>query len=710
MLRDIRLTNFRRHEALHVDFTDGINVLRAANEGGKSTLLESISYALFGTKALRTSLEQAVTWGEDLKTLKVELTLVAGGKTYTYKRSKSGAEVVLNGQVFCTGQNEVSSLSATLLGADANTAQNLLMASQGAIRGSLEQGPKALSLLIEELAGFSTFDQILEAAQEKLVLGSPGMIEERLKGAESTLTAATESLPPKPDDKGHEKVVCTLQTKLRGVEQGLPTLLATARAAEKKWKDASGLYLKKNVLEVVVTNAAATMNAAKAQVDVLAPAANRTFDMRAIQALEQSLVHAQDHAKRTVAYDKFKALPDGERWGGDDAHFRATLAANRADWDKLTAEHGAVEREIASLTARRINHDKCDKCGQDVTHLETVVKTNAEVDAALAGLQPKLARLQSERKMLQNILAELEAVRAYADKFQQAAYGLGDYVVFKVDTWPNTVTWNGPVPEGKAPDVTHLQSQLSAAKSTVKEIESAKAKLELALEQAEKAEGVYSQALQACNAFDAPDADTIIALTEAKDEALLAHGAAQGDVLLIKDEIARLVSAHTSAATLWAMAQTRVDDARQLIAKCKTDLESLGFNNALVKKLRAIRPVIANKLWGTVLASVSVMFSQMRGEESWVSKEKDGFKVNGQAIESLSGSTLDVLGLAIRCALVRTFLPQCGLLVLDEPCAAMDASRTEALLGFLKSVDFQQTLLVSHEEVSESVADNLIQL
>lgn len=39
-----------------------------------------------------------------------------------------------------------------------------------------------------------------------------------------------------------------------------------------------------------------------------------------------------------------------------------------------------------------------------------------------------------------------------------------------------------------------------------------------------------------------------------------------------------------------------------------------------------------------------------------------------------------------------------------------DAERSEAMLGFLKSAGFKQTLLVSHEEVSESVADNLIQL
>ena len=134
------------------------------------------------------------------------------------------------------------------------------------------------------------------------------------------------------------------------------------------------------------------------------------------------------------------------------------------------------------------------------------------------------------------------------------------------------------------------------------------------------------------------------------------------------------------------------------------------FNNVLVKNLRAIRPVIANKLWNTVLASVSVMFSQMRKEESWVTKEKDGFKVNGHSVESLSGSTLDLLGLAIRTSLLRTFLPQCGLLVLDEPMHGCDEARSESMLGFLKSVDFQQTLLVSHESVSESVADNLIVL
>ena len=158
------------------------------------------------------------------------------------------------------------------------------------------------------------------------------------------------------------------------------------------------------------------------------------------------------------------------------------------------------------------------------------------------------------------------------------------------------------------------------------------------------------------------------------------------------------------------MAQGRIDDADKVIAECKADLGSLGFNNNLVRKLRLLRPAVANKVWSLVLASTSVMFSQMRKEPSAVSKDVSGFKVNGQAVESLSGSTLDLLGLALRVSLTRTFIPSSGILILDEACAAMDSDRTEALLGFIASAGYQQVLLVTHEEISSSIADNIIEL
>jgi len=275
MLNSLKLTNFRKVTSDEMIFTPGINVIRGFNESSKSTRLEGIAYALFGSRSLRTPIEQTVTWGEPVNTLKVELAVTVGDKVYNFKRSKSGAEVTVNGTVFCTGQNEVSALAASLLGADATTASKLLLASQNGIRGALEEGPKALSLLIEDLADMAVFDTILEAAQTKLVLGSPLLLEERLKGAESTLEAATQSLPTKPNEDEFRGHVAALNLYITTVERTIADLSERVFRTNKAWQDNSALYLKKTELSAAVDRAVTTLKEAEKQAQELSMKAAR---------------------------------------------------------------------------------------------------------------------------------------------------------------------------------------------------------------------------------------------------------------------------------------------------------------------------------------------------------------------------------------------------------------------------------------------------
>ncbi|MEN6303833.1 MAG: ABC transporter ATP-binding protein, partial [Armatimonadia bacterium] len=145
-------------------------------------------------------------------------------------------------------------------------------------------------------------------------------------------------------------------------------------------------------------------------------------------------------------------------------------------------------------------------------------------------------------------------------------------------------------------------------------------------------------------------------------------------------------------------------------ASLKHQITTVEFNNALLKRVRQCRPLIADKLWTIVLSAVSSYFSEMRGVRSVVTKDSDGFKVDGYPVAGLSGSTLDILGLAIRVALTRTFLPNAPFMVLDEPCAAMDTARTESTLGFIVACGFKQILWTTHEDTSQTVADHLIVL
>jgi len=115
-------------------------------------------------------------------------------------------------------------------------------------------------------------------------------------------------------------------------------------------------------------------------------------------------------------------------------------------------------------------------------------------------------------------------------------------------------------------------------------------------------------------------------------------------------------------------------------------------------------------LWNLVLAAVSTYFSDMRGTPSAVTRAGGGFEVDGHPVSTLSGSTKDALGLAIRVALMRTFLPGLSLRILDEPNAAMDAERTAQVLGFIAGAGFEQTLIVSHDEMTVDVADHIITL
>jgi DNA repair exonuclease SbcCD ATPase subunit len=710
MLKKLVLENFRQHRELVIDFTTGINIIRAMNEGGKSTLLESIGYALFGSKALRTTLDETVTWGEAVKTLNVALTVSVDGRDILFTRSKGGAEVVINGNVFVTGQNEVTAYASTMLGADSTIASKLMFASQNGIRGALEEGPKALSVLIEDLSDMAIFDKILESASEKLVLGSPALLEERLKGAETTLAVATEALPVQPDAVAFDELSRGSNAKIASIEASLATLEANAELTEKAWKEGSALYMAHVTLEGKVLVASDALANAKKQVEALAPAA-ATIITDSRPALLAEIAAAEGFQKRMTAYRIFKGLPEGERYSKGLKEFEVDAEANAKSIRALQTHLTGLERDIATLKARRINHDKCDKCGQDVTHLKTVIETNAAIDAEIVTVTAQQTEVKLKLEAEAICESRFNSIRRFASKIQADLMKLVGYVGFDDSTYPATAIWEGGGADyAVAPDPAAARAALAKVEAEIKALDAAKAKLELAEQQYTQAGHVHTQAGQALAAHVSPTPEEIIKMTDAKEKAGLDLNIANGDIIIAKREMAEATAAYDAAANLWLASQARIEDAKRVIAECNKDLEALVFNNALVKKLRGLRPIVANKVWNTVLASVSVMFSQMRGEASIVTKESSGFKVNGQSVESLSGSTLDVLGIALRCSLLRTFIPQCGLLVLDEPAQGCDESRTESMLGFLQSLGMTQTLLVTHETVSESVADNIIQL
>jgi DNA repair exonuclease SbcCD ATPase subunit len=151
---------------------------------------------------------------------------------------------------------------------------------------------------------------------------------------------------------------------------------------------------------------------------------------------------------------------------------------------------------------------------------------------------------------------------------------------------------------------------------------------------------------------------------------------------------------------LWGKKRYRED-----IAKLEEKLGQLQHNNALLKEVKAGRLLVADLLWTKVLTGTSAYFSRMRGEDSVVTRSSKGFMINGRPL--VSGSTFDILGLALRITLVKLF-SQCKLLILDEANAGADEDRTALMLGTLATAGFDQVLFVSHKPQDENACDHLI--
>lgn len=713
MISNVKLTNFMRHRSLNLPVSTGLTCIRGGNEQGKSSTLRAINYALFGVKALPGSLEDTVTWGEPVNTLKVELDIVVDGVSYNIKRGKSGAELNADG-VRVTGQTEVTNFICSKLKVDPVAATKLMLAGQGAIRGALEAGTKATTELIERLAEFDQLDHLIELMQEKLALGSTAALQARLADAEQQLATLGEVV--EPDYAALEAKVAgalaahqAAQAALEALEGDLSKAQAqvdAARAAQTRYEQAV------TALEQAHKRASQVLEKLQeAESDANTYTVNTKDENTLLLGIE-SLEKDADYLK---AYQRLQ--PSIEACQADEALFFNTLATARQRLLELTkaikvsqAAINGAERDIA-LAEASLSSGNCSFCGQDFSHLPQVMEKNAQIQVqierhkhTLKTARESLEADTREKQTLDGIVTVSEARFALLDANP-------DYVARVGNDLPPKLYWTGPQVKDLQGCVTKLaeaQRDLQVLRADAAGRQAAQTRLQMLKERKTEVDTEVSTAI---TQFELSLVRPDLAIAENVREMVLAKRRP------LQQASSEAQTAHRDAEyelrdskRLYEASLQRQRAAEKVVSDLKGQIESTEFNNALLKRVRQARPLIADKLWSIVLSAVSSYFSEMRGARSAVTKDSDGFKVDGHPISTLSGSTLDILGLAIRVALIRTFLPSAPFLVLDEPCAAMDQQRTEATLGFVTACGFKQIVVVTHEDTSEAVADHMIEL
>lgn len=702
MIKRLEVANFMRHRSLSLEFSPGLSAIRGGNEQGKSSSLYAVGYALFGVRALPDSLEGVVTWGEPVNTLKVVLHLTVDGIDYVVKRGKAGAELTYPGGIV-TGQTEVTAFVGNLLRVDVAAAGRLMVAGQNNIRGALESGTKATTELIERLASFDQIDRLIDLIQTHLTIGSTKVAEDALARAQETLASAQE-LAKAPDTKGLESLVDSATESLNSAERDLESAKVNERMVQERHAAAREQAVKH-------AEAVRTLDKAQAQVQDLQQRMAALGKVKAPSgsesALRDQLEAAENHEQLRATYlqvEPYLQEPSGPRIEGGVEGLEKEI---ENDSMQATKAHNLVTQLTGDLRLQQtlLTHGTCSFCGKDFSGVPEVEEKNAEVRAQVANLEKMLADATSQAEMWDKSRDEALAIQRASKAPLRLLSAHPDLVGAVDDLMPPQLCWLKEVPSEAGADVEALRSalrELKAAQRRYDEDQAALATLQPLLAKAK-------DDLEAAKAAVAAAPEVYLP----QDELEGARGVTatvEKELRAARDRLTQAKQALKDAKDGHTRALQALHDAQEVVSARSAEIDALVFNNTLLKKVRTARPAIADRLWAVVLKAVSGYFSEIRGVKSRVTKDSDGFKVDGHSVSTLSGSTLDALGLAIRVALVRTFLPSAPFLILDEPAAAMDEGRTHNMLGFISSAGFSQVILVTHEDVSESIADNIIQL
>ena len=673
MLIYLKLNNFRKHTEAEFNFSAGLTVVRGSSEAGKTTLAEAILYCLFGSSALRESLDKVVTYDCPESSLKATLVFALDGVDYKIVRGKSGAELTYSNQLV-TGQRETKLFVERLLGCTAETAKLLMFADQNSVRGVLSKGGTAANGLVETLAQLGVIEELIDKVQVQLPSGNTKAVESQIE----VLRAASVEIPEPPSDSERVAIEAELLT--------VQALIELAQAAKASEDELANAYQAVQVSQAVQ---AERVRLQALQTKIEAELATSLVPPFPLQELEQARTNAatmQEQQRRWTSHQReFPEIAD--EWEGTLESANAFKADKEAAIVNLQSRRAETKTLLEVAKVRKITEKACALCKKDLTLVPEVAEINLQADTAIALHTETIKQLDAG---IDTCKVELAAIARILDTHNKVLRLIDEY-------WdagsliPAKPVWIGDAPaQPKLGNLASMEAQWSKHLMQV----SKRGMLQENLADIEIPEVPDVRKDLELLAVEAARVEESCALYE-REEALEAQLALANSTYKFETQIreAALAQAAANAATLLALTDTK---------------DTMLKHNELIKKLRAARPKIAAEMWGTVLGAVSRYFTQIRGEESAVVRDADGFKVNGRNVEGLSGSTQDALGLAIRMALSKLFLPNVSMLFMDESFSGADRNREMNGVATLAAAGFSQVILVTHSDGPEQIADTLI--
>jgi len=725
MIRKLVLKNWKSHEETVVNFDRGTNLLIGIMGSGKSSLLEAMCFALFGTFPAvfrrRIKISDVIMNRPSVKnSASVELEFELDGEIYSvkrtiYRRGNAEAELRKNGALVMADPGKVTGEIERLLKLDYDLFYRAIYSEQNRIDYFLMLGPRDRKTQIDELLGIDRFE--VARANASTVINSlrrlkierenelAGIDEEGISKALAGLKNEAETL-----EKEKKNVLAALEAA-KSERNEAEKAFASLEAMKKKWDSLqqrkSGLEyaLKKMEEEIKLKETGESIgNAAELEAIVtslegeLTQKSNALSELKRKEGSVRQALSALEVERRTKAQleSMLSTIPGGAE--GAEARVEE-LSKKRDELVKALAESKAREKEIRTLIEELSSAEgKCPVCERQMDEklrLRLLESRKMELEALLR----QMNNWTSERTNVEKMLAEAKRIAehaGFAAKRLKEFEGLEEKLAGANQTLEMVA---GEI--AVASKTLHeTETRLTDARRRLqraKEIES----LEARIASAKSELGEISAAI-ATLSFDEDGYDTV---RRRFDEARERFVRLEGEYRLFEEKVANV-----------RMRCHELEDQLKRCAEKKESVKRLGatidgmlvLQSALVETQAALREELIEainttmaELWpiiypygdydGVALRAGEDDYSlELHTNEAWI--PVDGFASGGERACAC---------IALRIAFAMAIVPNLRWLVLDEPTHNLDEQGIRALVDVLHEripEIVEQVFVITHDE------------